>query len=487
MLHPERARRSGVRCLVGVAWLASMFMPLAAAPQPLTALAGPDRRVGPGPVTLDARASKHPNNAPLSYQWGFTGGPAPARLSSDTTATPSVELTAPGTYTFGLRVYDAYRTSQLTEVAISVEDLPPSCGAGADRQAPTGRVDLNGWATDPNRMPLGVAWVQIKGPRPATLADPRAPVTHFVAAADATGVYELVLKVTDGAHTTSSAPLRIEVDDLPTAAAYANPAQIHPGQKTELNGAGSADKNPEDNPLAYAWTVESGPEKGELTGADQQYARFFAKRAGEYAIQLAVSSRSNPRKAHVTTSVKVKNVAPVAQLAAVPPAHREDIELDASASTDENGDPLTYEWKQLEGPETLTFSDASGPRPRVSPPRPGTYKVQVVVKDAEAESNPATTSLTFKNTAPVPLVPRVITCPPGPVFLDAAASVDADGDAVRYAWRQVDGPARVRIDAPESYRPRAILVQPGTYAFELQVNDGVSYSYPVRVTVNVVK
>ena len=462
-----------------------MVMPLLAGPNALIAVPGPDRRVAPGRVTLDGRASHHPNNAPLSYQWSFTGGPTPARLSNDAAASPSVDLTTPGTYTFGLRVYDAYRTSTMSEVMISVDDLPPSCSAGQDRLVPTGPVNLTGFAQDANNQPLRVTWVQVKGPKPAQLADPNALSTRFVAAVDATGIYEFVLEASDGTHTTRSAPVKIEVDDPPTCEAFANPAHVDPGQKADLNGAAASDPNPEDNPLIYAWTVESGPEKVALTGADQQFARFAARRAGDYTIKLTVTSRTNPRKAEGTCTVAVKNVAPVAQVAAAQPSHREEVELDGSASSDENGDPLTYEWKQVGGNE-LSFADAGTARPKVTAAKPGTYKVQLVVKDGELESNPVTTSVSFKNTPPVPLVQALITCAPGPVFLNAAASVDADGDAVRYAWRQVAGP-RVRIDGPFSYRPRVWMVEPGPYVFELQVNDGVAYSNPVRVNVNVVR
>lgn len=467
--------------------LSALIMIVLAGPNALTAVPGPDRRVAPGRVMLDGRASTHPNNAPLSYQWSATGGPAAVRFSSDTTATPSVEMTTPGTYTFGLRVYDAYKTSTMSEVMISVDDLPPSCGAGNDRQVPTGVVNLSGFAEDPNRQRLGVAWVQVKGPKPVSLHDPRALSTHFVALKDATGLYEFELRVTDGAHTTASTPVKIEVDDPPTVEAFANPTQVDPGATTELNGAGAADANPEDNPLIYAWTVESGPEKGELTAPDQPYAKFSAKRSGDYTLKLTVTSRANRKTAEATAQVRVKNVAPVAQVAPPQAGHRAEIELDATGSADENGDPLTYTWSQVGGAGELSFADAGSARPTVASAKSGTFTVQLVVKDEELESNPATAQVTFKNLPPVPLVAPLITCAPGVVFLDAAASVDADGDAVRYAWKQVGGPARVRIDSPFTYRPRVTFVEPGPYVFELQVNDGLAYSFPVRINVNVVK
>jgi hypothetical protein len=434
---------------------------------------------------LDGRASRHPAGAPLSFQWSATGGPVPLRVTGDTTAMPSVEMTWPGTYTFGLRVYDRFQTSQIAEVAITVADLPPSCGVGPDRAVPTGSVTLTGWATDPNGQPIGVAWVQVQGPRPVPVVDPRALTTTFTAPADATGVYLFVLKATDGGHTTASAPLRIEVNDPPEAVAGARAGTVAPGTPVDLDGSASRDPNPEDSPLAYSWSVASGPESGELSGSDQPFARFTARRSGEYALKLTVTERANRGKHDAAVTVKVKNVAPVASAGAPREIHRESVSLDGSGSSDENGDPLTYSWSQTSGPAPLEISDPTAPKPEIRGVRPGRYTLALVVNDGHEESAPSETSVTIRNTAPAPRVIPVLTVPPGTLYLDATGTVDADGDGVRYLWRQLSGPASVRIRDPGFFRPSVVLTVPGVYVFELQVNDGVSFSFPVRTTITV--
>ncbi|MBI4864428.1 MAG: hypothetical protein HY815_29840 [Candidatus Riflebacteria bacterium] len=448
--------------------------------KPPVASAGPDRKVPPGVITLDGTASRHPAQAALSYQWSYTGGPAPCRLSSETVATPRVELVRPGLYTFGLRVYDAFQTSQLTEVAITVLDVPPTCGVGPDQQVPTGSVALTGWATDANRQPVTVSWSQTGGPRQVTLSDPSSPRTSFTVPGDGAGVYRFVLKASDGVNSTTCGPVQITVDDLPEPHGYVNPMTIAPGGKTELNGSGSTDKNPEDNPLTYGWAVASGPDRGTLTGADQPWAKFTATKAGTYDIQLTVRENKNGREAATRVQVKVKNVPPTASAGPAQTAHREEVALDGTGSSDENGDAVTYLWKQTEGPEQLPIADPTSPRPSVKGTKPGTYTFTLVVNDGENDSGPASTTVTLKNAVPVPIVPGAVTARPGPLMLNGAASTDPDADPIRYIWAQSSGPAPAPISGLATCCPTVVLTLPGTYVFELTVSDGVATSFPVR-------
>ena len=70
------------------------------------------------------------------------------------------------------------------------------------------------------------------------------------------------------------------------------------------------------------------------------------------------------------------------------------------------------------------------------------------------------------------------------VTLDGSGSYDLDGDSLRYAWRQVDGPAVV-LEAASSPRPRFTPKREGEYAFELTVSDpsGARNARSVRVNV----
>ncbi|MEM6302688.1 MAG: PKD domain-containing protein, partial [Pseudomonadota bacterium] len=98
-----------------------------------------------------------------------------------------------------------------------------------------------------------------------------------------------------------------------------------------------------------------------------------------------------------------------------------------------------------------------------------------------------TPSLDGTNLAPTALVHRYTSVRQGtPVRLDARGSSDPEGEPLTYLWRIVGRPDASNADLSSltgstlAFTPDA----PGTYEFELQVNDGVRNSPVARATVN---
>ena len=123
---------------------------------------------------------------------------------------------------------------------------------------------------------------------------------------------------------------------------------------------------------------------------------FTVDRAGSYTAQLIVNDgtvSSAPDSAIITTT----NAAPVAN--AGPDqggkAPGSLITLNGSASSDANGDPLTYLWSLIAKPlrSAAVLADPTSVSPTLTVDFTGTYVVQLIVNDGTLSSVPNTVNI----------------------------------------------------------------------------------------------
>ena len=135
--------------------------------------------------------------------------------------------------------------------------------------------------------------------------------------------------------------------------------------------------------------------------------------------------------------------------------------FDASASSDANGDALTYAWDFKDG---TTSTDVSPTHTFAA----GSYDVTLIVSDGVL-ADTATVAITATNSAPVASASASTTQGQAPFSIDfnASASTDPNGDALTYAWDFGDG----ATDSGEtvSYTYTAA----GEYTVVLTASDGV--------------
>jgi peptidoglycan/xylan/chitin deacetylase (PgdA/CDA1 family) len=164
------------------------------------------------------------------------------------------------------------------------------------------------------------------------------------------------------------------------------------------------------------------------------------------------------------------------------------VQLDGSASSDPDGDPLTYQWTQTAG-TAVTLSSSTAVRPTFTAPPTGTVSFRLVVRDGLLNSSPSTVNITVSaapNRAPVANAGPAQTVQAGQaVQLDGSGSSDPDGDPLTYRWTQTGG-TPVTLSSSTAARP-TFTAPPAasTLTFQLVVRDGQVDSSPSTVVVTV--
>jgi hypothetical protein len=163
--------------------------------------------------------------------------------------------------------------------------------------------------------------------------------------------------------------------------------------------------------------------------------------------------------------------------------------LDGSASTDGNGDALSYRWRITEAPANslAQLSDSTAVRPEFLVDAYGHYQAELIVNDGFVDSVPDQIVIDTRNSAPVANAgPDQSPFVGSTVGLDGGLSHDVDSNALSYHWSLIEKPSTssaVLVD--ERLQQCHITIdKPGHYVAELTVNDGELDSEPDLVAID---
>src|SRR5262249_1051968 len=120
------------------------------------------------------------------------------------------------------------------------------------------------------------------------------------------------------------------------------------------------------------------------------------------------------------------------------------VHLDGSASTDADGNPLTYRWALTTRPtgSAATLANATTVAPTFVVDKEGSYVAQLIVNDGTVDSDPVPGKISTTNVKPVADAGPDQNAQVGEtVHLDGRGSSDADHDPLTYAWSFTTLPA----------------------------------------------
>ena len=376
--------------------------------------------------SFDGAGSSDPDGDALTHAWDFGDG------STATGPTAARRYAAAGSYTVTLTVSDGHTNATATRtVAAKEPNRAPLAAFEASGADLSWSFDATG-SRDPDGDALAYVWDFGDG----TGATGATVSRNFEGAGDRT----VTLTVSDGS--LSATASRVVSAKLPNRAPTASFAMTGAAMTWTFDASASADAD--GDALAYDWTFGDGS-----TATGVRVTKAYAA-AGDHPVTLTVRDGKASATATQTVPARLANRAPTAD-AAVSGADM-TWSFDASASTDPDGDALSYQW---------TFSDgvtASGVRVTRTFTTPGDHSVRLQVGDGRGAGDETTRTVTAR----MPAAARLMQAEAfqvrenGVAFGDAGASEGrawllwANG-AIRQAYAPGAGTYRVEVVAKGDY------------------------------------
>ena len=169
---------------------------------------------------------------------------------------------------------------------------------------------------------------------------------------------------------------------------------------------------------------------------------------------------------------------------------KDSIHVDGSASTDPDGNIVSYKWEQIAGPSSTAISTPTEPKTAINAFQLGSYQFQLTVTDNDG--------LQAKDTLLVLVTDQATNQPPvahagtdiqitisnNGITLDGSNSYDPDGIIQTYKWVNLTSQLNAEIVQPDSARTNVNQLAIGVYQFQLTVTDdsGLSSKDTIVVT-----
>lgn len=376
----------------------------------------------------------------------------------------------------------------------------PVAKAGLDKNVSTGsQVQVSGAeSTDADGDKLTYQWTMASRPEGSAAVLDDATLTAPKFTPDVDGKYVLELIVSDG-------KLQSVADSVTITAATANSAPVanagvdivaNTGSLITLDGSKSSDTDGDQ--LTYAWTWQSKPTNSaaQFSDANVVSPKFTVDVDGTYVALLVVNDgKADSEADSVTITASTANSAPVANAGGDQNVETGTlVTLSGIASSDVDGDQLSYRWSMSSVPagSSAVLDSTNTAVTKFTADVDGVYVAQLIVNDGKLDSVADTVSVTAStsNSAPVANAGADQNVKVGNiVYLDGSGSTDADNDGLSYNWSFVSKPngSSADFDDNTASNPSFTADIEGAYVINLVVNDGLEDSAVDTVKVDAIQ
>jgi len=237
-----------------------------------------------------------------------------------------------------------------------------------------------------------------------------------------------------------------------------------------LDASGSSD--PEGSELSFDWTFDAAPGNDPVISDPAAVKPTFRlSDDGDYVVRLTVTDEFG-NSADDTVIVRTGNVAPVAdagpdQTVSV----NDEVYLDASGSSDVNGDTLDFSWAITSKPadSAATLDNATALRPKFIADEPGEYTVSLTAGDSAPLTSAAdeVRISTFDSYPVTEAGPDQKVAAGQTVLLRLEGLFDVDGELIEERdWSIIARPMDSNADFLPKKNRRFIIDEPGTYVVQ---------------------
>ena len=380
-------------------------------------------------------------------------------------------------------------------------------------------VTLDGsGSTDSDNHPLTYEWTITESPTGSQSTLSSTTAVKPIITPDLAGFYSFSLVVHDGSVSseTSKVTVLVNASNNAPAADIRGPTSVVLNQQAvKFDGSHSYDADGDS--LSYQWDFVLKPTGSALTSSQlgtNALVTFTPDVEGQYIIGLLVSDGQGPLSlgivSHKLTVSLPKTEAGHSNTAPVANAGNDEhgtvgnpVILDASKSTDSDGNNLTFSWHFVNKPVNSTVTiptENPHPNPKVSsfpmqsvtftPDVKGDYVVGLTVSDGEfSSSDNVHITVSTNNSVPVANagVDQQNIAKGSTIHIDGGASYDNDNDALTYAWTLTKKPSGSSASIIENSATFDFNVDAdGEYVWSLVVSDPVSSSVVDNMVIHVI-